>query len=56
MVGRNIVTQPPVTIAVIVGRRIVALVKRYLGQDIPENLVNCVSRERRGVGHCNQPM
>jgi len=32
-------------IGVIVRRRIVTLVKRYLGQGIPEDLVNCVSRE-----------
>ena len=40
----------------VVGRIIVALVKRYPGQRISENCVNCVARAAWTIGHNGRPV
>ena len=44
MVRRNVVPQPPVVIGVASGRISVALVNGFLGQLVPEDLVNYIPR------------
>jgi hypothetical protein len=56
MVRRNIVPQPLLVIRFVVGRIIVALVKRYPGQRISENCVNCVARAAWTIGHNGRPV
>jgi len=54
MVGRNIVTQPPLVVGGVVCRRIVALINGYLRKGVAEDLVNCVVRAPWGLGHSDE--
>jgi hypothetical protein len=56
MVRRNIVPQPLLVLGVVLGRNIIALVKRRPRQRIPENLVNWVARPRWTVRHSRLPV